>query len=75
MVRAGHANGGAVPKESRLENEGIAHGTIYVGIRVCTKYSFFVKPTVLSFTSWLLAVPIKWHCEVVQRCVREYIML
>ena len=47
MVRARHANGGAVPKESRLENEGIARGTIYVGIRICTKYSFFVKPTVL----------------------------
>ena len=31
------------PNESRLENEGIAHGTIYVGIRICTKYSFFVK--------------------------------
>ena len=46
MVRARHANGGAVPKESRLENEGIARGTIYVGIRICTKYSFFVKPTV-----------------------------
>ena len=40
------ANGGAVPKESRLENEDIARGTIYVGIRICTKYSFFVKPTV-----------------------------
>ncbi len=24
------ANGGAVPKESRLENEGIACGTIYI---------------------------------------------
>ncbi len=46
MVRARHANGGAVPNESRLENEDIACGTIYVGIRICTKYSFFVKPTV-----------------------------
>ena len=49
MVRARHANGGAVPKESRLENEGIARGTIYVGIRICTKYSFFVKPTVSPY--------------------------
>ena len=40
-------DGGAVPKESRLENKGIECGTIYVGIRICTKYSFFVKPTVL----------------------------
>ena len=46
MVRARHANCGAVPKESRLANECIARGTIYVGIRICTKYSFFVKPTV-----------------------------
>jgi len=45
MVRARHVNGGAVPKESRLENEGIARGTIHVGIRICMKYSFFVKPT------------------------------
>jgi hypothetical protein len=37
-------NGGAVPKESRLENEGIARCTINVGIRICTKYSFFVSP-------------------------------
>ena len=48
MVRARHANGGAVPKESRLENKGIVRGTIYVGIRICTKYSFFIKPTVVS---------------------------
>jgi len=46
MVRAQHVNGGAIPKESRLENEGITRGTIYVGIRICMKYSFFVKPTV-----------------------------
>jgi len=46
MVRAGHANGGAVPKESQLENEGIVRGTIYVVIQICTKYPFFVKPTV-----------------------------
>ena len=48
MVRAQHANGGAIPKESQLENEGIACGTIYVGIQLCTKYSFFVKPTVVA---------------------------
>jgi len=59
MVRARHANGGAVPKESRLENEGIEHGTIYVGIRICTKYSFFVKPTVHSQKSCILAFPQK----------------
>ena len=40
-------DGGAVPKESRLENEGISRRTIYVGIRICTKYSFFVMPTVV----------------------------
>ena len=45
MVRARHANGGAIPKESPLENKGIARGTIYAGIQICTKYSFFVKPT------------------------------
>ncbi len=44
----GESYGGAIPKESRLESEGIARGTIYVGIQICTKYSFFVKPTVLS---------------------------
>jgi len=32
-----------------LENEGIARGTIYVGIRIWTKYSFFVKPTVGTY--------------------------
>jgi len=40
----GESYGGAVPKESRLENEGIARGTVYVGIRIYTKYSFFVSP-------------------------------
>jgi len=28
----GESYGGAIPKESQLENEGIARGTIYVGI-------------------------------------------
>ena len=51
MVRARHANGGAIPKESRLENAGIARGTIYVGTQICTKYSFFVKPTVKVLSS------------------------
>ena len=48
MVRARHANGGAIPKESRLENMGIARGTIYVGIQIWTKYSFFIKLTVAT---------------------------
>ncbi len=51
MVRARHANGGAVPKESRLVNAGIAHGTIYVGTRICMKYFFFVKPAVIVLSS------------------------
>ena len=50
------ANGGAVPKESPLENEGIG-GIIYVGIRICTKYSFFVKPTVIG----LKVLFVKYH--------------
>jgi len=51
------ANGGAIPKESRLENEGIG-GTIYVGIRIHTKYSFFVKPTVVISLKVLF---VKYH--------------